>query len=103
MYSYSVEESRINLCICAVSVLLYLLVCIRGCVKLRRKKRTLEGEGGQLPPPDKKFVPSIVASAVLLALPFLVYFKPYITAVLAGCAVLGLYITFRDRLGEGKD
>ena len=103
MYSYSVEESRINLCICAVSVLLYLLVCIRGCVKLRRKKRMLEGEGKKLPPPDRKFIPSVAASAVLLILPFLVYFKPYITAVLAGCAVLGLHITLRERLGEGKD
>ncbi len=94
------EETKINLCICVLSVLLYLLVCLRGFLKIHRRKRTLEAEGKVLPPADKKFVPSVVSSAILLALPFLVYFKPYITAVLEACAVLGLFITLRERLGE---
>ena len=96
------EETKIDLCICAVAVLVYAAVGIWGSVKLLRKKRMLEGEGKTLPPADRKFRPAIIASAVLLALPFLVYFKPYITAVLEACAVLGLYITFRERLGGGK-
>ena len=54
-------------------------------------------------PADRKFVPSVVTSAVLLVLPLLVYFKPYVSAVLEACAVLGLHITLRERLGGEKD
>lgn len=97
------DEFQINLCICAAAVLLYLLTGVRGLLKLRQRKRLLEGEGKQLPPADRKFVPSVVTSAVLLVLPLLVYFKPYVSAVLEACAVLGLHITLRERLGGEKD
>ncbi|MBP5464798.1 MAG: hypothetical protein J6Y13_06480 [Treponema sp.] len=99
---HALDEFRINLCICAAAVLLYLLTGIRGLLKLRKRKRLLEGEGKTLPPADRKFVPSVVTSAILLVLPLLVYFKPYITAVLEACAVLGLHITLRERLGGEK-
>ena len=93
------EKNRINLCICALSVAAYLLIALRGVWVIRRKRRRLEAEGKELPPADRKFVPAVVSSAVLLCLPFLVYFDPFVTAVLAACAVLGLFITLRERAG----
>lgn len=97
------EETKIDLCICAGALLLYLGIAVWGFVRIRREKRRLSGEGRTLPPPDKKFRPAVISSAVLLALPFLIYFRPFVTAVLEGCAVLGLYITLRERLASGKD
>ena len=97
------EESKIDLCICAAALLLYLGVGTWGFIGIRRMKKRLAAEGRELPPPDKKFRPAVISSAVLLALPFLIYFKPFVTAVLEGCAVLGLYITLRERLASGKD
>ncbi len=97
------EESEIYLCICAAALLLYLGVGAWGFIRIRRMKSRLTAEGKELPPPDKKFRPAVISSAVLLALPFLIYFRPFVTAVLEGCAVLGLYITLRERLDPGKD
>ena len=96
------EETKIDLCICAASVLFYLAVGCWGFVNIRRKARKLREEGKELPPGDRKFRPAVLASAALLILPFLVYFKPFVTAVLEACAVLGLYITLRERLGADK-
>ncbi len=97
------EETRINLCICILSILLYLLVGLRGIWKILHKKRILEASGKRLPPADKKFIPAVISSAVLLVLPFLVYFKPYITAVLEACSILGLFITLREREAGQKE
>lgn len=97
------NETKIDLCICATALLLYLGVAVWGFVSIRREKARLGKEGKELPPPDKKFRPALISSAVLLALPFLIYFKPYVTAVLEACAVLGLYITLRERLGKGRE
>ncbi|MBQ3798737.1 MAG: hypothetical protein II837_00435 [Treponema sp.] len=97
------EETKIDLCICATALLLYLGVAAWGFVRIGRERRRLTGEGRELPPPDRKFRPAVISSAVLLALPFLIYFRPLVTAVLEGCAVLGLYITLRERLSPGKD
>ena len=94
------EETKIDLCICAAALLLYLGAGIWGFVRIRHEKRRLVSEGKELPPPDRKFRPAVISSAVLLALPFLIYFKPFVTAVLEGCAVLGLYITLRERLAS---
>lgn len=97
------EETKIDLCICAAALLLYLGVGIWGFVRIRHEKRRLAEEGRKLPPPDRKFRPAVISSALLLALPFLIYFRPFVTAVLEGCAVLGLYITLRERLGTGRN
>ena len=96
------EETTLDLCICAGATLLYLAVGAWGFVKLRTARKRLREEGKDLPPADGKFRPAIMASAALLVLPFLIYFKPYVTGVLEACAVLGLYITLRERLGAGR-
>ncbi|MBQ9538364.1 MAG: hypothetical protein IJU95_03765 [Treponema sp.] len=92
------EEKKIDLCICSVAVLAYIAVGVWGFVSISKTRKRLEGEGRELPPADSKFRPAIISSVALLSLPFLIYFKPYITAVLESCAVMGLYITLRERV-----
>ena len=92
------EETKLDRCIFAIALLVYRGIGAWGGLCIRKAKRM-----GKLPPADKKFLPALLASAGLLALPFLIYFKPFVTAVLEGCAVLGLYITLRERLGRGTD
>ncbi|MBP5158235.1 MAG: hypothetical protein ILP18_10240, partial [Treponema sp.] len=91
------EETKIDLCICACALLLYLGVGVWGFFGIRKARKA-----GELPPADRKFRPALIASAALLVLPFLIYFKPYVTAVLEACAVLGRYITLRERLGTDR-
>jgi len=93
---------HIHLYICIAAVIAWIAVIAVFAVKISGAKKTLVQEGRSIPSSDKKLVPSVIASFVLIALPFLVFFKPYITAVLELCGVLGAYIVLQDRLEQLK-
>lgn len=97
------DEKKINLLICCLSLVIYLIVAVWAFVKMRNLKRRLKEEGRKIPSPDSKFRPASISSSILLLLPFLIYFKPYITAVLEACAILGLYIVLRERISLLKE
>ena len=89
-------------CVTGLSLWIFVFVFFSIRIALLKKQHEAEaklsGKTKELPKVTAGYVTSVVLSLVLAVLPYLVLFQLYITIVLEGCAVLGLFMLMKDRL-----
>lgn len=93
---------RIDLAVCILATVLWSAVTIYYTVSISKAKKKLLESDKAVPRSEKQLIPTVICTFILLSLPYLIYFKAYITAVLEGCAVLGAFNVLKERLSELK-
>ncbi len=87
----------INLIICLTGTILWIFMFTLYSVKNSMAKRKLENEGKGVEKTAASYKICIIVCGIVCALPYLILFKPYITAVLEGCGVLGTLSIMKER------
>lgn len=96
----------LDLITCVTGLTLWVGIFVYFTIRISLVKKSLQTQAKiaekscTLPKLSSRYVVAVVVSFVLAVLPYLVLFKLYITIVLEGCAVLGLFMLMRDRLQE---
>ncbi len=90
----------IDLIACITGAALWLLVMLFFMIKISLEKKNFIQSGKSLPKCKSSYILTLCASAILVALPFLILFQPFVTVVLELCAVLGAFLVLRERLAE---
>ncbi len=78
----------------------YILVLAIFLKKISKAKKALRNEGKEIPKATSSYRTIFPASIVLMILPLLIPLGNLITGTVVACAVLGLYISLRDRLSK---
>ena len=75
----------------------YVFLFVFYLVKISRLKKE-----GEAPKAQKAFVPSVIVSALLLTLTYLIPMDTWILALMDACSVLSLVIVMRERISQLK-
>lgn len=78
----------------------YILVLAIFLKKISKAKKALREANKELPKATTSYRSIFPVSLVLIILPMLIPLGNLITGVVLACAVLGLYISLRDRLSK---
>lgn len=102
------SPNRLNLIICLSGTFLWIVVLVYHLIRISVAKKKLLASGGSVDKAAGSYVFCIVICAVASLLPYLILFKPYVTAVLEGCSIFGTWSIMKERLEKlikalGKD
>ena len=93
----------LNLIICLAGSVLWISALTIFSVWISKAKKQVAAKGLDTGKVSKSYVFCIVICAVVCALPYLILFKPYITAILEGCGILGTWSLMKERLQKLKE
>ncbi len=78
----------------------YIVVLVFFLAKISKAKKEALSQGREIPKASASYRAIFPASIALIILPMLIPLGNLITGTVCGCAVLGLYISLRDRLAK---
>lgn len=96
------DPIKLNLIICLTGTALWIFTFAIFFIWISQTKKRLAGKNINAEKSPKSYIASIIASACVIALPYLILFRPFITAVLEGCGILGTLAVMKDRLEKLK-
>ena len=87
-----------------MTILTKMIFSIRNLIltlmKISKAKKEALSQGREIPKASASYRAIFPASIALIILPMLIPLGNLITGTVCGCAVLGLYISLRDRLAK---
>ncbi len=92
----------LNLAICLGGTVLWISTLATLLILISRTKKSMAQKNIAAEKVTPSYTMSIVLCGVVCALPYLILFKPYITAIFEGCAVMGTLAIMRERLEKLK-
>ncbi len=89
---------RLNLLICLGGTIIWVFTFAFFVIRITVQKKMMEKLGQTVEKIKAGYVGTIIVCFLVCLLPYLILFKPYITAVLEGCGILGTWSLMKERL-----
>ncbi|MBQ1661833.1 MAG: hypothetical protein II054_04980 [Treponema sp.] len=92
----------LNLIICLGGTVLWISTLTTLLILISRTKKRMAQKNIAAEKITPSYTVSIVLCGIVCALPYMILFKPYVTAIFEGCAVMGTLAIMRERLEKLK-